>query len=748
VILSASDYPLLTVPLLSSIFFIAALAFAMTIGPQTRPWTWGPAMLCLGLALACGLRCHLRNDIRLPGPLLLTLACITTAWFATRAILSPVAEHGLADLLLLAAAVGAFCWVRTIDGHVRAQRLFHWGIAALLAANLIVMYMQWKDPTFIPLFHSKPADKMLTGFFNHYIETSNFLVAVSLWTAAAALWGPHRALTKTLFLSLALAGLAGVVFSGGRGGVAGGAAGGAMFFVLMLIQAKHRKAKWFAPAVIAVPILAAGAAVYLFFGWQAAQKIRGMDETKADDITRLLDNNARLFAIGIALECIAQHPLAGGGARSFSWESHRFSDPAEYGDITTRRLEFVHNEFLQAASDYGIPGAILILLLIIAYGLNCLLRSMFPPPNAPPDPGDALRLGGLAALAGMATQACFAFSFHLIPGAILLGASLGMISYRGTSGDSHPSIMPMRLLLAAPALAAMGLLLWFGYAGSMATRALWKSEYSKYRHLFTASRMEDLAAAISWWPHSSLYEQRGLLLLESAGKPTDADFARQTKQAVNDLLTGAELHPYEPVFAVHLGSVYSLTGDDQQAERWFTKAVALQAKQEPAFRAHFSFAGHYLRRAQREFDPENPAQALESFENAASQIEIAIRKMHWPDKPMHEFRLAIHENLGLAKEADKDFKGALETYNFAATLRFGERIHYRSAVVLGKMAKEVWYQREPERALALFLNARHKIHASRGYLPAGVTPEQRQEYVKYLDRTIAFLRSAKVEPAK
>jgi O-antigen ligase/tetratricopeptide (TPR) repeat protein len=705
-------------------------------------------MACVGLALACGLRCRLRNDIRLPGPVLLTLACITTAWFATRAILSPVAEHGRADLLLLAAAVGAFCWIRTIDGHVRAQRVFHWGIAALLTANLVVMYFQWKDPSFIPLFHSKPADKMLTGFFNHYIETANFLVAVSLWTAAAALWGPHRTLTKTLFLLLALAGLAGVMLSGGRGGVAGGAAGVATFFVLMLIQSKTRKARWFGPAVIAVPILAAGAAVYLFFGWQTAQQMRGMEDNKAADMTRLLDNNSRLFSIGIALECIAQHPLAGGGARSFSWESHRFNDPSEYGNLTTRRLEYVHNEFLQAASDYGIPGAALLLLLFICYGLNCLIRSMFPPPNTQPDPADALRLGGLSALAGMITQACFAFSFHLIPGAILLGASLGMISYRHKSAQDSGYIMPMRLLLAIPAAAAMALLLWFGYKGTMATQALWKSEYSKYRHLHTTSRLDNLTTALSWWSHSSLHEQRGLLFLKRAGKPSDPGFSELTDQAIHDFVTGAQLHPHEPVFAVHLGNVLSLTGANQQAEQWFEKAILLQAKQEPAFRAHFSFAGHFLRRGQREFDPENPTNALQSFENAASQIEIAIRKMHWPDKGMHEFRLLAHESLGLAKETGKDFKGALESYNFAATLPFGERVHYRSAVVLGKMANDIWHQREPERALSGFLNARHKIHETRGNLPAGVTPEQRQEYVEYLDRTIAFLKAAKVEPAK
>lgn len=32
--------------------------------------------------------------------------------------------------------------------------------------------------------------------------------------------------------------------------------------------------------------------------------------------------------------------------------------------------------------------------------------------------------------------------------------------------------------------------------------------------------------------------------------------------------------------------------------------------------------------------------------------------------------------------------------------------------------------------------------------PAGVTPAQRAEYIAYLDQRIAFLKGAKIEPAK
>jgi len=704
-------------------------------------------MICLGLALACGIRCRFRKDIRMPGPVLLTLACITAAWFAIRAITSPVAEHGLADLLLLAAAVGAFCWIRTIDGNARAQRVFHWGVLSVLAANLVVMYLQWKDPSFIPLFHSKPSERMITGFFNHYIEASHFLVTVSLWTAAAAIWGPHRTATKILFLLVSLAGLLGVTFTGGRGGIAGGTAGLLVFFFLLLIQAKNSKAKWFAPAVIAVPLLAAAAALYLFFGLQTAQQMRGSQQDAPVEVTRMLDNNARLFAITIALECIARHPFTGGGARSFSWESHQFTDPTEYGLMAVRRLEFVHNEFLQAASDYGMVGAILIFLLLIAFGMNCVIRTMFNPAPSPPDPADALRLGGLAALAAITTQACFAFSIHLIPGAILLGACLGMISQTGPSTGKAASALPMRITLAVPAFAAMALLLWCGFTGTMATRTLWKSEYSKFRHLHQDVRADNLTSAISWWPHSSLHEQRGILLLAGADSsaPDSKNFLRKSISAFE---SGARLHPYEPMFAVHLGHAHSLADDNREAESWFNKAITLQGKQEPAFRAHLTFARHYFRLARRQFTSQGPAAAIPLFAKSVEQIETATRKMHWPDRKMHDFRILAHEMHGFAQESNHDLQGALEAYRFASKIQYAQHIHYRLAVVLGKIADQTWQQREPEQALALYLQARQHLDQSSGQLPADVSADQRQKYLEDLDHNIAFLRGAKVEPAE
>jgi hypothetical protein len=122
--------------------------------------------------------------------------------------------------------------------------------------------------------------------------------------------------------------------------------------------------------------------------------------------------------------------------------------------------------------------------------------------------------------------------------------------------------------------------------------------------------------------------------------------------------------------------------------------------------------------------------------------------MHWVGKDMLEPRVSIHESLGTAREAGGDIEGALASYNLAAALHQGKRAHYRAAVLIGKKAVDAWSKRQPSKAMALFIEARKRVDRAEKDLPAGVTPGQRLEYIAYLDRTIAFLKGAKVEPAK
>lgn len=704
-------------------------------------------MFCLGAALAFGIPRLFRKDAKIPGPFLLSIALITVAWFAGRALTSPVWELALADLLLLAAAVGCFCWVRMLDGHVSGQRVFHWGIAVLLLANFAVILVQWKNPGYLPLFDKIPVDSGRTGFFTHYIEAANFMVVTSMWTAGAAVWGPHSKFTRIFFGLVAMAGLCGVALSGGRGGVVGGMAAGAVFIGFLLIQGKKQNAKWFAPMVIAVPLLAAASVAFFLFGLKTAVKTRSGGDAELD-VTQMMDNNARLLAIGIAWDSIAKHPLAGGGSRSFGWEAFRHSDPKKFGDMTTHRLEYAHNEFLQSTADYGIIGTALVTILLICFGLNCINFTLFGAPNAPPEPGYALRLGGMAALSGLIVQACFAFPFHLIPGAILLGTSLGMIFLPDLAGRRRKVGKFLRTSLAVPLCVSLVLLIWYGALGSLATKSLWRSEYGRSKEKHSAQRLDNIGRALRYWEHSSLYGLRASIYQARADQLESERFTELSQKAIADYGRAAQMHPYEPMFVVNSAHLFSLNEQDQKAEDWFLRAIALQATQEPAFRSHYLFSSHFLGKGMRQLKQHGTEEARLSLELALEQLDKALESMHWGNREMKETRLTILENLALCREANNDWSGAMEIFNEAATLQFGRRANFHVARLQTQKAEEIWKEREPEKALAIFLDAEASLQKARGELPTGTTKEDLSQLRKRVHQSIQFLKRARIQPKR
>jgi hypothetical protein len=292
------------------------------------------------------------------------------------------------------------------------------------------------------------------------------------------------------------------------------------------------------------------------------------------------------------------------------------------------------------------------------------------------------------------------------------------------------------------------LLLPAGWTGTRVLHTLWPTHFSKEPATSAEWRIDSLTEAIRLWPQAAFYQERAMMFQSLAGSDQDPGFQEAAERAIEDYDEAARLHPFDPALAVNGANLLSLVKRDAEAERWYAKAIHLQGGMEPGFRGHFSLANHYLRKGLRSFDPQNPEPTHEALELAAEHMENAVDAMHWVTRDMVEPRLAIHESLGTAREAVGDRQGALEAYNFAASLPEGSRAHYRAGVMIGKMAVEAWAKRQPSEALKQFLEARRRIDLARGKLPQEVTLSQSQEYTAYLDRTIAFLRSARVEPAK
>ena len=727
----------------SSVFLVIALVLAVGIGPQTRPWSWGPAMLALGIAVAAAVPGFWRKSRLTADCGMLAFGAVVASWYAWRAWNSPVAELGMADLMLLAGVVGSFICVRATEGDAPAERILIWGIALLLAANVGVVGKQVVDPSFAPVFHSRAAE-FPSGFYAHYNEAANYLIASSLLVAAAALFGRHGAASRIAWGLIAVGGLAAVYFTRSRGGILGAAVGGGVFVAAALMIGQRQKARWFAPALIAVPVICLAIVGFLYNGWLASQEVRNV----TSGISEIMDNNSRLFLLGIALSCIGLHPLVGGGSRSYSWESFGFFEGKLQGDTITHLPEQVHNELVQAATDYGLIGAGLLIGLLGALVVAAVVRILFSETSGDRDSNDVWRLGGLAALAGMFVQSCFSFVFHLFPGVMLLGICLAAMSRPAGNRGQRPWVLGSKILLAIAAAGCVVVLVPWGWKGSQVTGVLWSSYFGNVATTSDESKTDGLTEAIHLWPQATFFMERAAIFQTAAadGGANDA-----TERAIRDYEQAEQFHPCDPGPAINRANSLSQLQRDAEAEKAYERAIRLQGGMEPAFRSHFSLANHLLRKGQRQFKAEGPSATLASLEAAAAEMEKSVEMMHWLMPDMNDSRLAIHESLGAAREANGDYQGALRAYDFAATLPNGSRVNYRAAVVVRKMADVLWKSRHPSEALGYFIEAKRRINLT-GETPAGVTPSQRLEYLAYLEKMIVFLTGAKVEaipfPAK
>jgi len=700
-------------------------------------------MICLGLAALFALPAIWNGRNERGDLVILISGTILTFWFAAKACLSPVPEAAQSDLLLLSMAVSTFVTFRAIGGSPNAQKILVAGIALLAVASLWVIAKQIQQPGFSPIF-PETKSRAIKGFYGHYSYGGSFLVAVSFLLGGFALHSKSIGMARAALGVIAILGIAAIYYTRSRGAILGAAGGFGALALCTLIVGNRDNKKWFAPALLAIPVIAGGIIFALLSGWSGAQEARN-DST---EITAILDNGIRWHLAGIAISCITLHPMFGGGARSFSWECFRFWDTDAMGQGLFKP-EHVHNELLQTACDYGIMGAALLLVFLTAVLISVILRSASGKTAAGGIHADGWRIGGIAGLAGLFTQSNFEGILRIAPGAILLALCISAACYRGwhdkKPAGAHPWFRSsvFSLLAAASALP----LLFAGIKGTRVSLLLWPGFFGADT-IGYETRIDALSGAINIWPLHSLIMRRGIMYQEASGAEGDGNSGEELLGlALADYRRASSLHRFDPQAAIGLANILSTLGRNAEAESAYSKAVELQGGMEAAFKAHYYSAKHYHRKAVISHDPANPAASLADMEIAVLHMEEAV-KTSWIGKTEDRIlRVQMYQDYGLILESAHDYKGAIEQYDFASKIPYGGNSHYYAGQLLGRLAVMKWAERHSEDAMQLFMQASHRINAARNDLPANVTGEKRDEYAKYLLNTINYLKGAGIKPS-
>lgn len=696
--------------MLSSVFLTLSLVLACLFGSGDQPWSWGCALVALAGALIAAALEQPREapPRRIPvAALLLPLAA--AGYLIWRAWISPVREHAVADILLVGAALGTWLWALLRGSSENSIRFLLTGTAVIVLANVVVAGMQFVNPEFSILGGPRHSP-FATGLFTSPSYFADFMLGCGLFLLLPALFRSEHGLLRTLWGLASIAAFVAVALSRSRGGVIALAVGGVLLLLVLFPLLRQRSIRGLAAMLLALPVVLAGV-------WLAGNRLlMAAQQAKQQALTfeAMLDNKVRLNFLGVAFESFLNHPWIGGGSQSFRWEVFQLWHVGNLGFVAADPV-YVHNEFMQALTDYGIVGVVLIgipLALVLLLGFSrCVIvqggaRSHGLSQDAP------VLAGAVVGLGAILIHSNFDFVFHTLPPVMLLGLFTGMVTRlaapaRSTSRRS----LPLAVMAVALALA----LLPSGVRGARVTA------------LLLPVRSSDLEArlrrAIEVWPASEFQLSLGHDLFRRANEEFDASTRDELMDRAIDAYAAASgLNPFDPESDVNRARVLSLRRREAEAEAAYARAVELQGPFEIGFKANLYFAEHLLRKAWR-------LTKEQQYEDAG--VVLA------------EARKSLARSLGLTVKW-------LVPNGLAAVERSMNGLDaYLSAHRAYDEGYQLWQSRQPERALARFKAGLKTLTELRPDATGRMPPDPSEGRLRQaLETMVAFLEGAGIKPAE
>ena len=713
--------------------FLLLLGFCASVmfGPQLAVWPSGPALLCLALAAVAALLL----PVRLPAAVWIS-GLLLAGWLGYRCATSAVVDFAVADAALLGSCVAVFWIARAVLSRRGATEVLFVGLGLLVLVNWLPMLAQAKDPEYAPWL-PRGTETFPSGFFAYYGDCAAFLVGMAL-LAGGLVWDGRRSRWFRVFMAVvAVAAAAGVMFTKARGGILGLGVGSLVLLCLAPWLLMKRGSRGVGVLTLALPLLLIAGILVLGEGLADAQTSRGQDAGDG----AMFDNVARLLWLKLAISSIGSHLWTGGGSRSFSWENFQFWGEEWRGHSTTEP-EFVHNEFVQMTTDFGLLG---LLLLVVFLGAAVATGIIGRWAGSEAKAESPLFVAGLAALAALLVHAGFHFVFHVPPATWLLGLALAFViapaGAAGAAGAVRPGWWAGVFSALVPAACA-GVLGFFGWKSVAVLR-----EMSPLIYRFGPTRPDGsealsmIARAQRIWPGYSLDMRQGKVSLAAASGSEGAERQMLLGQAENSFREASARHPFDPEAAVNFANVLSAREIDDRAEVEFQRAIELQGGMELAFRARYSASVHYFRKAARLRRNGALEAGLESLQRAAELFDRDTSPgagEYGAAGRAHRISLALY--LGSWLDSLGRHEDATREYERAALIPGSEAISYPMARSLAGWGDELWLERRPELALKKFELAHNRLRQAESLglaNDAGAT-----ELRQHLEHNIKFLRGA------
>lgn len=487
------------------------------------------------------------------------------AWRTAQAEVPYVARQEL--LLVLVAAAAFLLALHNLHGQDTTQGVAHVlaGLGCVLAGYAIIQALGQSQRV---LWLVQPPDyfKRAGGTFVNPNHLAAFLGLIVPQSVAQFLVGRGKPVVKILHGYAALMMLGGIACTMSRGGWVAVAAG--LGGLLVWIGFRRRELRL--PIAVLATLFLGGAIFFLRASDKAGSRLANVTRQDNQDA-----GMGRPWIWRPALRMWNDHRLLGVGPGHFDVRFPGYRSPE-----IQRNPGWVHNEYLNLLTDYGVAGAGLAVVAIGAFAWGAV-RSVKYVERGSSDLGNrgsnrtAFFVGAVAGLGTLAVHCLVDFNLHLpaiaLAAAVIAGLLASNIRFATERFWLSPRLLG-RLVISAAVLVAVAwsgpLALQLGREGRLLNRAAALPG-------ITPDLLATLEAAAQAAPGNA---RTAFELGENYRRLSfggDDDWRRNAEQAIRWLELAIKLNPYDAHAHLRLAQTLNWTGDRERATREFDQALKL-----------------------------------------------------------------------------------------------------------------------------------------------------------------------------
>ncbi len=356
------------------------------------------------------------------------VAVVFAAYVIIRTFTSPVAELARVDLHAALSSLIVYLIFAAYITQPGDRMVFFGAMLVLIVPNFAVGLIHFaREPSFTLFGYPRYGyGSRASGLFGCPNHLAGFLEMAAGAGFALAFWSRLKLVPKILCGYLALAALALLLLTGSRGGYLSAAAVILVFVGLtvwlVMVLAPH----YLVRTLVALGIVATLCGGLLLFALQRSEMLmeRGTRLTTGQDVRPLYWQ--------AAIKQFQDAPILGAGARTYTYYGRMYRHPARQSDAV-----YVHNDYLQLASEYGLVGFFLGIGLLLSHGvaglisMGRIIRERLLATTGVLSNALAVQLAALCGLAGIAVHTVFDWNLHIPANAMLVSALLGMLANPG-----------------------------------------------------------------------------------------------------------------------------------------------------------------------------------------------------------------------------------------------------------------------------------------------------------------------------